>query len=893
MKSSELRQRFIDYYKKHGHTHVKSSSLIPHGDDTLLFNNAGMNQFKNVFTGVEKRDYTRAVSSQKCVRAGGKHNDLDNVGFTARHHTFFEMLGNFSFGDYFKPEAMSLALRFLVDELGIDRNRLYFSVFETDDESFDLWQKQEGIAKDRIFRYGEKDNFWRMGTVGPCGPCTEIFYDLGEDMPGTDNVMGGEGDRFMEIWNNVFMQFFEDESGKQTPLPKPSVDTGMGLERLAVVMQNERSNYHTDLFRPLIARVCDITGKDYVFDDIKEAANKEIQKTNVACRVLADHARSTAFLIGDGVLPSNEGRGYVLRRILRRAIRYGHTLNKSQSLLPACVDQVIAEMGTVYPELNEHKLLISKTVKDEENRFLRTLEQGTQILEAELKKTYGDTLPGPAVFKLYDTYGFPADLTEIMAREAGFKTDMAGFISELKQSKELAKKSWQGAKVSADKEFLISWTQDFKEPTNFTGYESLTTEAKVIGLAANSKKAESLEPDTDGIIVLNKTTFYAEGGGQIADTGKIIGDGFEAEIIDCKKEGHIFLHFVTITKGTLKVGDAVNTKVYGNTRRETVAHHSATHLMHSALRKTLGTHVTQAGSLVTSDRLRFDFTHGQPLTKKEISIVESYVNEAIAQAYDVEVSNCSIDEAKKKGALALFGEKYADEVRVLKMGPVSMELCGGTHVSNTSEIRLFKIVSESGVSAGVRRIEALAGQEALNYLVKSTNQLNEVKTDLNINENWESFLDSDKNTLLDWTKKERQNSKDLTKQLQKAKTSQVSADDYLKEATAFTKNGIEGKLVFAEIDEDDRKALATLTDHLKDKIQSGVVIVLGKGTDDSSPLIAAVTKNLTKEIKAGDLLKSVSDIMQSRGGGRPDFAQGAAKNRNGWTEAQGVIKGMF
>lgn len=888
MKSSELRKRFIDYYKKHGHTYVKSSSLIPHGDDTLLFNNAGMNQFKNVFTGVEKRDYTRAVSSQKCVRAGGKHNDLDNVGFTARHHTFFEMLGNFSFGDYFKSEAMSLALKFLVDELGIDRNRLYFSVFETDDESFNLWQKQEGVPKDRIFKYGEKDNFWRMGNVGPCGPCTEIFYDLGEDMPGTDNVMGGEGDRFMEIWNNVFMQFFEDENGQQTPLPKPSVDTGMGLERLAVVMQNERSNYHTDLFRPLIARVCEFTGKEYIFDDLKEASSKDIQKVNVACRVLADHARSTAFLIGDGVLPSNEGRGYVLRRILRRAIRYGNTLIKQQGLLPACVDQVISEMGSVYPELNEHKELISKTVNDEESRFLRTLDQGTQMLEAELKKIYGDTLPGPTIFKLYDTYGFPADLTEIMAKEAGFKTDMQGFISELKKSKELAKKSWQGAKVSADKEFLISWTQEFKQPTEFTGYTSLISEAKVIGLEADSKKVDEL--NSEGIVILDRTSFYAEGGGQIADTGKIIGDGFEAEVVDCKKENDIFLHFVTVTKGSIKVGDSLNTKVYGNTRRETVAHHSATHLMHSALRKVLGTHVTQAGSLVTSDRLRFDFTHGQPLTTDEMERVELYVNEAIAQAYNVEVSNCSIDEAKKKGALALFGEKYSDEVRVLKMGPVSMELCGGTHVSNTSEIRLFKIVSEGGVSAGVRRIEALAGQQALHYLMKCSKEFNQVKADINLNENWESFLHSSEMTLLDWTKKERQNSKDLAKQLQKAKTAQVSADDYLKEAVSFTKNGIDGKLIFAEIDEDDRKALATLTDHLKDKIQSGVVMVLGKESEGTSPLIAAVTKNLTKEIKAGDLLKSVSDVMESRGGGRPDFAQGAAKKRGGWVEAKQAIK---
>ncbi len=906
MKSTEVRNSFINYFKKQGHAIVASSSLIPENDPTLLFANAGMNQFKNVFLGVEHRDYKRAVSSQKCVRAGGKHNDLENVGFTARHHTFFEMLGNFSFGDYFKKEAIHFAWEFLTKELGIPKEKLYVTVFETDDEAADIWHKQEGVPKDRIFRFGEKDNFWRMGDTGPCGPCSEIFYDHGPKAGKISDpfkgIEAGE-DRFIEIWNLVFMQYFEKAPGQLEPLPKPSVDTGSGLERVVAALQGRFNNYDTDLFRPMIDVTCKKMG--WNFDQIlaieEESRNqpqaKEINGKNVAqtkenlaaLRVLADHCRSTGFLIADGALPSNEGRGYVLRRILRRALRYGRKLTESQSILPDMVAAMIDLMGPIYPELTERRTHILSTVKDEESRFLQTLDQGTQILNEALQKAKDKgqkTLSGEVVFRLYDTYGFPIDLTRLIAEEKGLTFDEAAVEKEMEAARTKAKASWKGKGLQADESHLIQLAQKAfgqNKSTQFTGYDALLASSQVLFLSNGKEIVPQLQEGENGFVVLDRTPFYAEGGGQVGDLGLLSTSHSETRVTNTTKNHDIFIHHVEIAKGILKTKDSVHARVHEMARKNTMAHHSATHLMHAALRKVLGTHVTQAGSIVDPQRLRFDFTHNKPMNREEIQKVETLVNEQISLATDVQTSQMKHKEAIAAGAMALFGEKYGDDVRVLKMGDFSTELCGGTHIQNTAEIRLFKIQSESGVSAGVRRIEAIAGDIAIKYAFENIDE--------NLRAREIAGVQAGQN-LSTWIEFKKEELKKLEREIKQLKGSQINLDDLLANALSFTsKGGDKARMVFADLAVEDRDVLAQITDQLKNKIQSGIVIVVGTG-QGSHPIIVSVSKDLTLFYKAGELLKEVASIMGGKGGGRPDFAQGAAPDRTQLNLAHDKMKAL-
>lgn len=874
MKSTEVRDRFIQYFKKNGHTHVASSSLIPENDPTLLFANAGMNQFKNTFLGVEKRDYVRAVTSQKCVRAGGKHNDLENVGFTARHHTFFEMLGNFSFGDYFKKDAIHFAWELLTKELGIPKEKLYVTVFQTDDEAADIWHKQEGVARERIFRFGEKDNFWRMGDTGPCGPCTEIFYDhgplAGKESDPFKGIAAGE-DRFVEIWNLVFMQFFEKSPGVMEPLPKPSVDTGSGLERVVAAMQGKANNYDTDLFMPMIDRACQLTG-------VKYGADVELTS---ALRVLADHSRSSAFLLADGALPSNEGRGYVLRRIMRRAIRYGRKISENHSLMPEMMAAVIENMGTIYPELNVRKEHILTTIKEEESRFMSTLDQGTAILNEELKKLKSKNqkqVPGEILFKLYDTFGFPVDLTQLMAQEQGFTVDEKSFEHQMDQAREKAKSSWKGKGLASDEGHLISFSQEvFKahQATQFVGYESMLADTKVTALSNGSAKVEKLNAGQSGILISQQTPFYAEGGGQVGDQGVIKGSDFRAIVHNTTKQNDIYLHHIEVQSGEIKVGSSAHLEVSSKDRRSTMSNHSATHLMHAALRKVLGTHVTQAGSLVDPARLRFDFTHNKAMSSEELQNIEVLVNDEISKSIKVQSNVMKHKDAISAGAMALFGEKYGDEVRVLKMGDFSTELCGGTHVGNTSEIRLFKILSESGVSAGVRRIEAITGTAALDFLNKNSQEALKARSAAGIAEG---------KTLLDWIEAKKEEVKALEKEIKKIQGGQVNVDDLAAKAKTFKSKAGQSKIVFADLNLEDRDVLSQVTDHLKNKIQSGVVIVVGSG-DATHPMIVSVSKDLNPELSAGQILKELAAIMGGKGGGRPDFAQGAVPDRTKIAEA--------
>ncbi len=906
MKSAEVRNSFINYFKKHGHAIVPSSSLIPENDPTLLFANAGMNQFKNVFLGVEHRDYKRAVSSQKCVRAGGKHNDLENVGFTARHHTFFEMLGNFSFGDYFKKEAIHFAWDFLTKELGIPKEKLYVTVFETDDEAADIWHHQEGVPKDRIFRFGEKDNFWRMGDTGPCGPCSEIFYDhgpkAGKIADPFKGIQAGE-DRFIEIWNLVFMQYYEKAPGQLDPLPKPSVDTGSGLERVVAALQGRFNNYDTDLFRPMIDVTCKKMG--WNFEDIlaveeesrNQPAAKEIKGKNVAqikenlaaLRVLADHCRSTGFLIADGALPSNEGRGYVLRRILRRALRYGRKLTESQSILPDMVAAMIDHMGAIYPELIERRTHILATVKDEESRFLQTLDQGTQILNEALQKAKGQgqkTLSGEVVFRLYDTYGFPIDLTRLIAEEKGLTFDEAAVEKEMDAARTKAKATWKGKGPQADEAHLIQLAQKAfgqNKSTQFTGYDAFADSSQVLFLSNGKEIVTQLQAGENGFVILDRTPFYAEGGGQVGDLGILSTSQSEARVTNTTKNHEIYIHHIEIAKGVLKTKDAVHALVHEAARRNTMAHHSATHLMHAALLKVLGTHVTQAGSIVDPQRLRFDFTHNKPMTRQEVQFVESLVNEQISLATNVQTSQMKHKEAIAAGAMALFGEKYGEDVRVLKMGDFSTELCGGTHVRNTAEIRFFKILSESGVSAGVRRIEAIAGDTATKYAFENIDE--------NLRARDIAGVQAAQN-LSTWIELKKDELKKLEREIKQLKGSQINIDDLLAKATLFkSKGGGEARMVFADLAVEDREVLAQITDQMKNKIQSGIVIVVGTG-QGSHPIIVSVSKDLTSYYKAGDLLKEVATIMGGKGGGRPDFAQGAAPDRSQLALANEKVKSL-
>lgn len=901
MTSAEIRTRFLEYFKKNGHFAVASSSLIPENDPTLMFANAGMNQFKNVFLGIEKRDYKRAVSTQKVVRAGGKHNDLENVGFTARHHTFFEMLGNFSFGDYFKKEAIHFAWEFLTKELGIAKDRLYVTVFETDDEAADVWHLQEGVPRERIFRFGEKDNFWRMGDTGPCGPCSEIFYDhgphAGRETDPYKGIAAGE-DRFVEIWNLVFMQFYESAPGKMEPLPKPSVDTGAGLERVVAALQQKLNNYDTDLFWPLISKAAEISGKSSLLQDIElmnreglqNKLSNEVKSQIAALRVVADHVRSSSFLIADGALPSNEGRGYVLRRILRRAIRFSQMLSGDAPFLPEISEVLIKTMGEFFPELKERQDIILLTLKDEQERFMSTLVTGTQILNQELSKLKSKNqkqVPGEVVFKLYDTYGFPPDLTGLMSAEQGFTVDESQFETHMEAARIKAKASWKGKSISSDQAHLIQLTQEFqslKNATVFTGYESTLGEAQILGLSNGKEKVKFLKNGESGLVILDRTPFYAEGGGQAGDQGLLKNSKAEARVFECSKQNEIFLHFVQVEKGELSVGDRLTADVFSRQRRNTAANHSATHLLHAALRQVLGNHVSQAGQSVDATKIRFDITHGKAMSSTELERIEDLVNEQISHAVTVQSDVMKHKDAIASGAMALFGEKYGDEVRVLKMGDFSTELCGGTHVTNTAQIRLFKIISESGVSAGVRRVEALAGDMAIQYATSALKDSLEARKAAGLDLSWEKMISNEAASLSNFIETKKNEIKTLEKEIKKIQGGSIDIEALAKQAKSFlTKNG-SARLAVAELELDDRDVLSQVTDKLKNKIQSGVVIVFGKGLA-IHPLIVSVSKDLNPEISAGLILKELAQVMGGKGGGRPDFAQGAVPDRSKMAEA--------
>ncbi len=895
LSSSDIRNKFIKYFEKNGHTHVASSSLIPENDPTLMFANAGMNQFKNTFLGLENRPYKRAVSSQKCVRAGGKHNDLENVGFTARHHTFFEMLGNFSFGDYFKKDAIRFAWEFLTKELGIPKEKLYVTVHLSDDEAADIWHQQEGIPRDRIFRF-DQDNFWRMGDTGPCGPCTEIFYDhgphAGRETDPFKGIAAGE-DRFVEIWNLVFMQYFESAPGKLEPLPKPSVDTGSGLERVVAAMQGKLNNYDTDLFWPMITKAAEISGKINLLPEIEKLNNEgvnskistETRQQIAALRVVADHVRSSSFLIADGALPSNEGRGYVLRRILRRAIRFSQMLSGGTPFLPQISEVLIKEMSGVYPELKQRQDIILTTLKDEQERFMATLGTGTTILNQELGKLKSKNqkeLPGEVVFKLYDTFGFPADLTRLMAEEQGFTVDEKKFDKEMEAAREKAKASWKGKGIGTDQAHLIQLAQeahDAHKATTFSGYETTLDKGQILLLSDGTKTVSSLKQGQSGVVVLDRTPFYAEGGGQAGDQGLIRTAKATVRVHDCTKQNEVFLHHVSVESGEISKNETVTTEVFSSERRNTAANHSATHLLHSALRKVLGTHVTQAGQLVDANRIRFDFTHGKAVSAEELEKMEELVNNEVSKAVPVISAVMKHKEAIASGAMALFGEKYGDEVRVLKMGDFSTELCGGTHVTNTAQIRLFKIVSESGVSAGVRRIEALSGDIAVKYVTSALKDSLDARRAAGMDIAWDKIASHQAGTLVEFIEKKKDEIKTLEKEIKKIQGGSINVDELAGKAKTFKSKTGTSKIAFADLSLDDREVLAQVTDHLKNKIQSGVVIVVGQGTG-THPLIVSVSKDLNPEISAGNLLKELAQVMGGKGGGRPDFAQGAVPDRS-------------
>ncbi len=863
MKSSaELRRAFLDYFVERGHREVPSSSLVPHDDPTLLFTNAGMVQFKDVFLGREKRDYTRATSSQRCVRAGGKHNDLENVGYTARHHTFFEMLGNFSFGDYFKREAIGFAWEFLTETLGMPAEKLWVTVFEEDDEAAEIWLQEIGVDPARFSRCGAKDNFWSMGDVGPCGPCSEIFYDHGPEIPGGPPGSPDEdGDRYIEIWNLVFMQYDRDAEGNLTPLPHPSVDTGMGLERLAAVMQGVHSNYEIDLFRNLIAAAAEITG----------CSDREEK----SLRVIADHIRSSAFLIVDGVLPSNEGRGYVLRRIIRRAIRHGYMLGTREPFFHRLVAPLEQEMGAAYPELTAAREQVERVLRLEEERFAETLEQGMRILEQTIAGLDDRVIPGETVFKLYDTYGFPTDLTADIARERGLQLDMAGFEREMEAQRSRARAaSHFGA---ADQPAIR-----VEGATEFTGYDRLRDRATVVALYRDGQPVEQLADGEAGMLVLDRTPFYAESGGQVGDTGVIRFDGGSFEVEDTRKQGgSVFLHQGRLQGGPLKVGDRVEPIVEAERRRRTALNHSATHLLHAALRRVLGEHVQQKGSLVDDQRLRFDFSHFEPMTREQLREVERLVNAQIRENSPVETRIMSLEEAKKSGAMALFGEKYADDVRVLRIGDFSVELCGGTHVRAAGDIGLFKITGESGIASGVRRVEAVTGARALEWVEEDEERLQRAA----------GLLKAGRDDLDEKVGQLVERNRRLEKELERLKAKLASAAGSDLASRALEIGGV--KVLAAALEGADPKSLRETMDRLKDKLGSAVIVLATAG-DGKVNLVAGVTRDQTKKVKAGDLVKFVAGQVGGRGGGRPDMAQaggsdpaalpGALESVKGWVE---------
>ncbi len=843
--SAQVRNAFLNYFEDHGHTKVPSSSLVPASDPTLLFTNAGMVQFKDVFLGKDKLAYSRATSSQRCVRAGGKHNDLENVGYTARHHTFFEMLGNFSFGDYFKDEAIHYAWELLTKEIGLPKEKLWVTVFEEDTEAESIWLNKIGVNENQFRRIGAKDNFWAMGDTGPCGPCTEIFYDHG------DHIAGGppgspdeDGDRYVEIWNLVFMQYERDKAGSLNPLPKPSVDTGMGLERLCAVLQGVNSNYDTDLFQGLIKDIASLA--------------KVSDLTNPSLKVIADHIRSCSFLITDGVLPSNEGRGYVLRRIIRRAARHGHRLGMNEPFFHQLVTPLIDTFHGAYPELIENKEKVQRGLLNEEERFSETLEQGMRILQDDIDNMQGNTISGDTVFKLYDTYGFPVDLTADIAREKNLHLDLEGFENNMQQQRERARDAsrFDGAYDVA---------LDVKSVTEFTGYEHLQGGTQVSEIFRNNQSVESLSEGEEGIVMLPQTPFYAESGGQVGDSGLLDGNGFKFLVNDTQKKGPAFAHIGKMIKGKLSVNDDVVAHVDAQRRAAIVLNHSATHLMHAALRQVLGKHVQQKGSLVDPDKLRFDFSHDAPVTDEEIARIEAIVNQQIRNNTAAEARLMDKDKALAAGAMALFGEKYGDEVRVLSIGDFSVELCGGTHVERAGDIGLFKIIAETGVASGVRRIEAVTGEQAFNWLQTTVANFNKTAHILNARiEDAPLKAENAANRI-----------KQLEKELQQLKAKlacQASADI---ESHAVDIEGI--KVLAHHIEGADAKTLRETLDRLKDKLGSAA-IVLGTTSEDKVNLVAGVTKDQTSRIKAGDLVNVVATQVGGKGGGRPDMAQAGGNN---------------
>ncbi|GFM56339.1 alanine--tRNA ligase [Pseudomonas cichorii] len=851
MKSAEIREAFLGFFEEQGHTRVASSSLIPGNDPTLLFTNAGMNQFKDCFLGQEKRAYTRAVTSQKCVRAGGKHNDLENVGYTARHHTFFEMLGNFSFGDYFKRDAITYAWTFLTSEkwLNLPKEKLWVTVYATDDEAYDIWTKEIGVPAERMVRIGDNkgapyasDNFWTMGDTGPCGPCSEIFFDHGPEIwggpPGSPEE---DGDRYIEIWNNVFMQFNRTADGVLHPLPAPSVDTGMGLERVSAVLQHVHSNYEIDLFQSLLA-----------------ASAKAIGCSNegqASLKVVADHIRSCGFLIADGVLPSNEGRGYVLRRIIRRACRHGNKLGAKGSFFHLIVAALVAEMGAAFPELTQQQAHIERVLKAEEEQFAKTLEQGLKILEQDLAELKGSVVPGEIVFKLYDTYGFPMDLTGDIARERNLTLDEAGFEREMEAQRERARSA---SSFGMDYNSLVK----VDVATRFTGYTDTSGAAQVVALYKDGQSVEQLSEGEEGVVILDSTPFYAESGGQIGDSGYLQAGTVRFDVRDTTKTGGAFLHHGVVASGSLKVGEKLETQVAAEVRQATSLNHSATHLLHAALRQVLGEHVQQKGSLVDSQRLRFDFSHFEAIKPEQLRALEDIVNAEVRKNTPVVTEETDIETAKKKGAMALFGEKYGDSVRVLSMGgEFSVELCGGIHANRTGDIALFKIVSEGGVAAGVRRIEAVTGAAALAWLNSAEDQLKEAAT----------LVKGNRDNLLDKLSAVLERNRQLEKQLEQlqAKAASAAGDDL--SAAALDVKGV--KVLATRLDGQDGKALLALVDQLKNKL-GRAVILLGSVHEDKVVLVAGVTKDLTGQLKAGDLMKQAAAAVGGKGGGRPDMAQG-------------------
>lgn len=865
--TAEIRQAFLDFFHSKGHQVVASSSLVPHNDPTLLFTNAGMNQFKDVFLGLDKRNYSRATTSQRCVRAGGKHNDLENVGYTARHHTFFEMLGNFSFGDYFKHDAIQFAWELLTSEkwFALPKERLWVTVYESDDEAYEIWEKEVGIPRERIIRIGDNkgapyasDNFWQMGDTGPCGPCTEIFYDHG------DHIWGGppgspeeDGDRYIEIWNIVFMQFNRQADGTMEPLPKPSVDTGMGLERIAAVLQHVNSNYDIDLFRTLIQAVAKVTGAT-------DLSNKSL-------RVIADHIRSCAFLIADGVMPSNENRGYVLRRIIRRAVRHGNMLGAKETFFYKLVGPLIDVMGSAGEDLKRQQAQVEQVLKTEEEQFARTLERGLALLDEELAKLSGDTLDGETAFRLYDTYGFPVDLTADVCRERNIKVDEAGFDAAMEEQRRRAR---EASGFGADYNAMIR----VDSASEFKGYDHLELNGKVTALFVDGKSVDAINEGQEAVVVLDQTPFYAESGGQVGDKGELKGANFSFAVEDTQKYGQAIGHIGKLAVGSLKVGDAVQADVDEARRARIRLNHSATHLMHAALRQVLGTHVSQKGSLVNDKVLRFDFSHNEAMKPEEIRAVEDLVNAQIRRNLPIETNIMDLEAAKAKGAMALFGEKYDERVRVLSMGDFSTELCGGTHASRTGDIGLFRIISESGTAAGVRRIEAVTGEGAIATVHADSDRLSEVA----------HLLKGDSNNLADKVRSVLERTRQLEKELQQLKEQAAAQESANLSSKAIDVNGV--KLLVSELSGVEPKMLRTMVDDLKNQLGS-TIIVLATVAEGKVSLIAGVSKDVTDRVKAGELIGMVAQQVGGKGGGRPDMAQAGGTDAAALPAALASVKG--